>query len=221
VNLRIRTILPLIISALALLLVVCAGLTAYDAIGRRQDTQAFLKVNQISQLLLHSAGQWAIERGMTNASLKSSDVPSPERRAEIVKLRASGDQAFRDAVQRLGAIPAMKAAEKDIADAARISRSGILLGFRAGISCGLVSAAIVLGVKASGAAGRLWLPLAKCRHANTPARTIKALARSHCGRELSFGGTILVVLELLLCFMTLQIRWLHRFRPCCPVVLRQ
>jgi methyl-accepting chemotaxis protein len=122
VNLRIRTILPLIISALALLLVVSAGLTAYDAIGRRQDSQAFLKVNQISQLLLHSAGQWAIERGMTNASLKSSDVPSPERRAEIVKLRASADQAFRDAVQRLGTIPAMKAGEKDIADAERIFR---------------------------------------------------------------------------------------------------
>ena len=121
-NLRIRTILPLIISALALLLVVSAGLTAYDAIGRRQDTQAFLKVNQISQLLLHSAGQWAIERGMTNASLKSSEVPSPERRAEIVKLRAAADQAFRDAVQRLGAVPAMKAGEKDIADAERVFR---------------------------------------------------------------------------------------------------
>ena len=121
-NLRIRTILPLIISALALLLVVSAGLTAYDAIGRRQDSQAFLKVNQISQLLLHSASQWAIERGMTNASLKSSDVPSPERRAEIVKLRASADQAFRDAMQRLGTIPAMKAGEQDIADAERIFR---------------------------------------------------------------------------------------------------
>jgi methyl-accepting chemotaxis protein len=122
VNLRIRTILPLIISALALLLVVSAGLTAYDAMGRRQDSQAFLKVNRISQLLLQSAGQWAIERGMTNASLKSSDVPSPERRAEIVKLRASADQAFREAVQRLSTIPAMKAGEKDIADAQRVFR---------------------------------------------------------------------------------------------------
>jgi methyl-accepting chemotaxis protein len=121
-NIRIRTILPLIISALALLLVVSAGLTAYDAIGRRQDTQAFLKVNQISQLLLHSAGQWAIERGMTNASLKSSEVPSPERRAEIVKVRAAADQAFRNAVQRLGAVPAMKAGEKDIADAEHVFR---------------------------------------------------------------------------------------------------
>ena len=90
-NVRIGTMLPLTISALALLLVVSAGLTAYDAMGRRQETQAFLEVNQISQLLLRSAGQWAIERGMTNAPLKSSDVLSPERRAEIAKVRASAD----------------------------------------------------------------------------------------------------------------------------------
>ena len=121
-SLKIRTILPLIISALALLLVVSAGFTAYDAMVRRQDAQAFLKVNQISQLLLQSAGQWAIERGMTNAPLKSSEVLAPERRAEIVKMRASADQAFRDAAQQLRSIPAMKAAEKDVADAERIFR---------------------------------------------------------------------------------------------------
>jgi methyl-accepting chemotaxis protein len=122
VRLRIATVLPLIISALALMLVVCAGLTAYDAMGRRQDAQAFLKVNQISQLLLQSAGQWAIERGMTNASLKSPGVLSAERGAEIAKVRASADQAFRDAVQQLSAVPEMKAGDKDIADAERVFR---------------------------------------------------------------------------------------------------
>ena len=121
-SLKIRTVLPLIISSLALLLVVSAGFTAYDAMGRRQDTEAFLKVNQTSQLLLQSAGQWAIERGMTNAPIKSSDTLSPERRAEIIKVRASADQAFRDAVQHLSTIPAMKAGAKDIADAERVFR---------------------------------------------------------------------------------------------------
>jgi methyl-accepting chemotaxis protein len=122
VKLRIGTVLPLIISGLALMLVVSTGFAAYDAIGRRQDAQAFLKVNQVSQLLLQSAGQWAIERGMTNASLKSPDVLSPQRRAEIVKVRASADQAFREAVQYLSAVPAMKAGGKDIADAERVFR---------------------------------------------------------------------------------------------------
>ena len=129
VNLRIGTILPLIISSLALLLAVSAGLTAYDAMGRRQEAQAFLKVNQISQLLLHSAGQWAVERGMTNAPLNSRDALPAEPRAEIAKVRDSADRAFHDAVQQLREIPAMKAGEKDIADAERAFRE--FISFRA------------------------------------------------------------------------------------------
>jgi methyl-accepting chemotaxis protein len=117
VNLRIGTVLPLIISALVLIDVVPAGFAAYDALGRRQESEAFLKINQISQLLLQSAGQWAVERGLTNAPLKSPDVLPAERRAQIVKTRAVADQAFRDAAQRLRAVPAMKAAEKHITEA--------------------------------------------------------------------------------------------------------
>ena len=116
-NLKIRTILPLIISALAIMAVASAGFAAYDAYGRRQDAEAFLKINQISQRLLQSAGQWAVERGMTNAPLKSPDALPAERRAEIVKIRVVADQAFREAAQQLRAVPAMKAAEKDIVEA--------------------------------------------------------------------------------------------------------
>ncbi|MDO9299360.1 methyl-accepting chemotaxis protein [Bradyrhizobium sp.] len=116
-NLKIRTILPLIISALAIMAVASAGFAAYEAYVRRQDAEAFLKINQISQRLLQSAGQWAVERGMTNAPLKSPDALPAERRAEIVKIRTVADQAFREAAQQLRAVPAMKAAEKEIAEA--------------------------------------------------------------------------------------------------------
>ncbi len=116
-NLKIRTVLPLIISALAIMAVASAGIAAYDAFGRRQDSEAFLKVNQISQLLLHSAGQWAVERGLTNAPLKSPDVLPADRRAQIVKTRGVADQAFREAAQRLRAVPQMKAAERQVAEA--------------------------------------------------------------------------------------------------------
>src|SRR5271168_1427569 len=88
--------------------VATAGFTAYQALNRRQDSEAFIKVNQISQLLLLSAGQWAVERGLTNAALKSPDVIPAERHAEIIKMRTIADQAFRDAAQRLRAVPAMK-----------------------------------------------------------------------------------------------------------------
>ena len=116
-NLRIRTVLPLIVSALAIMAVASAGFAAYDAYGRRQEAEAFLKINQISQRLLQSAGQWAVERGMTNAPLKSPDALPAERRAEIVKTRAVADQAFREAAQRLRDVPAMKGAEKNIVEA--------------------------------------------------------------------------------------------------------
>src|SRR5215212_5767804 len=116
-NLRIGTVLPLIISALAIMAVTSAGLSAYEAFGRRQESEAFLRINHISQLLLQSAGQWAVERGLTNAPLKSPDVLPAERRALIVKTRAVADQAFRDAAQRLRLVPAMQAAERQITEA--------------------------------------------------------------------------------------------------------
>ncbi|MDI1263973.1 MAG: methyl-accepting chemotaxis protein, partial [bacterium] len=116
-NFKIKTVLPLIISALVLTGVASVGIAAFGALGRRQESEAFLKVNQISKLLLRSSGQWAVERGLTNAPLKSPDVLADERRAQIVKTRAAADQAFREAAERLRAVPAMKAAEKNIAEA--------------------------------------------------------------------------------------------------------
>jgi methyl-accepting chemotaxis protein len=117
VNLRIGAVLPLIISALAMMAVVSAGSAAYEAFGRRQQAEAFLKVNQISQLLLQSASQWAIERGLTNAGLKSPDALPADRRADIDKRREAADRAFREALPLLRAVPAMKAAESRVADA--------------------------------------------------------------------------------------------------------
>jgi methyl-accepting chemotaxis protein len=114
VNFRIGALLPLIISALALMAMVSAGFSAYEAFGRRQESEAFLSVNRISQLLLRSAGQWAIERGLTNTALKSPDALPAERRADIVKKREVADQAFREAMPLLRAISAMKPVETQI-----------------------------------------------------------------------------------------------------------
>ena len=116
-NLRISTGLPMIISTLAVMAVASAGLAAYEAFGRRQESEAFLKVNQISQLLLRSADQWALERGLTNVALNLPNALPAEGRAEIVKKREVADQAFREAVQRLRSVPAMKSVEKQIAEA--------------------------------------------------------------------------------------------------------
>ncbi len=61
-HLRIGMILPLIVSALALMGVAATGYTAIGAYHDRQQALAFVELNGISQQLLHSAGQWALER---------------------------------------------------------------------------------------------------------------------------------------------------------------
>jgi hypothetical protein len=73
--------------------------------------------------------------GLALLPLKSPDTLSVERRAEIAKVGASADQAFRYAVQHLREIPEMKAGEKDIADAERTFRE--FISFRAKVDANL------------------------------------------------------------------------------------
>ncbi|MEA2757321.1 MAG: methyl-accepting chemotaxis protein, partial [Aliidongia sp.] len=120
VILKIGTILPAMIAVLALLLIVPSGLAAYDAMGRRHDSRAFLDVNSTEQLLIQSAGQWAVERGLTNTALNSPGVVPFDRRVKIDEMRASADRAFHEAVSDLRSIPAMKSAEMNIAEAVRV-----------------------------------------------------------------------------------------------------
>uniref|UniRef100_Q07J04 Methyl-accepting chemotaxis sensory transducer n=1 Tax=Rhodopseudomonas palustris (strain BisA53) TaxID=316055 RepID=Q07J04_RHOP5 len=108
-NLRIRTLLPLIVCALALMAVAFAGLDARDAWTRRQQSADFVKVNQISQALLKSAGRWAAERGISNATLKAPGVATSARLAEITALRSNADEAFQSALQGVREVPQMKA----------------------------------------------------------------------------------------------------------------
>lgn len=122
-QLRIRLVLPLIISALAMMAVASSGFTAYQAFSRREESKAFLKVNHISQLLLRSGGQWAVERGLTNAALKAPEAILAERQTEILKRRQAADQAFLEAIQQLRAIPAMAGSERQIAEAVSTFRA--------------------------------------------------------------------------------------------------
>jgi len=128
VNLRIGVILPSIISALAIMTLVSAGFAAREAFSQRNASEAFLTVNRISQLLLRSTGQWAIERGLSNGQLKSPDTIPAERRAQIDQARANADGAFREAAALLRAVPGMKAAETNIVEAESAVRA--FEGFR-------------------------------------------------------------------------------------------
>jgi methyl-accepting chemotaxis protein len=114
---KISVTLPAIVSALVMIGALSAGMSAYQAYEQRQQSEAFLEVNHISQLLLRSAGQWAVERGLTNAPLKSPDALPAELRPQIAETRQAADRAFSEAAQLLRGNPAMKSAESKISEA--------------------------------------------------------------------------------------------------------
>lgn len=125
---KISVILPAIVSALVMIGALSAGIMAYQAYEQRQQSEAFLEVNHISQLLLRSAGQWAVERGLTNAPLMSPDAMPAERRPQILEARQTADRAFSEAARLLREHPAMKSAESRISEAESAFQA--FVGFR-------------------------------------------------------------------------------------------
>lgn len=120
-SLKIRVMLPLIVLALAATAMTLAGFEARDAVIRRRQSEAFVEVNRISQLLLKSTGRWALERGLSNAALNGPQPADPEHRADIAKTRSSGDTAFAEALRLIGDAPQMKSGAAAIVEAQRAS----------------------------------------------------------------------------------------------------
>ena len=67
---KISVVLPAVVSVLSLIGAISAGIAAHQAYRQRQDSEAFLNVNHVSKLLLQSAGQWAVERGLTERAFE-------------------------------------------------------------------------------------------------------------------------------------------------------
>ena len=125
---KISVVLPAVVSVLSLIGAISAGIAAHQAYRQRQDSEAFLNVNHVSKLLLQSAGQWAVERGLTNAPLKSPDPLPIELRGKVENSRRIADQSFTEAAAQLHTIPEMKPAVAQISEAEAAFQS--FLGFR-------------------------------------------------------------------------------------------
>ncbi len=65
------------------------------------DTELVLQSNKTADLLLTSAGSWAVERGATNAALNSTEPVTAHLREIIDARRGVADPAFHEAMQRL------------------------------------------------------------------------------------------------------------------------
>jgi hypothetical protein len=117
---KIKLILPATIAVIGLLQLSVNGYNAYEALQQRREAAAFVKVSDTASLLLTSAGEWALERGLSNAALRAKD-PAPEAtRDDIAKHRAIADKAFEQAVAQMRDMPEMSNGAQAIAAPKRL-----------------------------------------------------------------------------------------------------
>ena len=98
------TIRNVLVTAVALLSVVCvcvSGYILYRAAAERSTAARAASTNETADLLLAAAGQWARERGATNLALNSLDPATQAQTATIASSRNLADQSFNDALTRL------------------------------------------------------------------------------------------------------------------------
>jgi methyl-accepting chemotaxis protein len=114
---KIKVILPVTISLLVSLQLAANGYNAYEAMQQRSEAVAFVKVDDTAGLLLTSAGEWAIERGLSNAGLHNKSPATEAARADIAKHRATADEALHQALAQMREIPAMRDGNRAIDDA--------------------------------------------------------------------------------------------------------
>jgi methyl-accepting chemotaxis protein len=114
---KIRVILPLVISVLVIMIVGLAGQAAYSARKTEREAERFVKINQISALFLTGTANWAVERGLTNKTLAAADAATSETRDKITKLRDTADPALKEAMTRLGDVPEMSDNQQVVTEA--------------------------------------------------------------------------------------------------------
>jgi methyl-accepting chemotaxis protein len=102
--LNLKTILLAIVATLGILVVGLAGNMTWQMMERRSVAETGQEINAIGDLLLASAGAWAVERGVTVTALNSSGAADADRRSLIERQREAGDGAFRAALERLDGI---------------------------------------------------------------------------------------------------------------------
>ena len=92
-----------------------SGMSALTAYQERLHEQQTIEMNGLSDLLLTSAGNWAEERGLTNAALGAPEPIAADRRALIDERRAAADRALSSALDGLRRGPSFPGQEEAIA----------------------------------------------------------------------------------------------------------
>jgi methyl-accepting chemotaxis protein len=109
-------------SLLAILALLSVGLIALAALNSRAAwhdrtvAQTAHANNELGDLFLLSAGNWAAERGLANTALHAADPADEATRSRIEGLRRQADESLATALDRVAAGPAFAGKEALLAD---------------------------------------------------------------------------------------------------------
>ena len=95
----VKTSLLTIVTILSVLMIVNMSMSAMAAWSLRQEVEVANKANVVSDGFLKAAGNWAVERGVTNASLSGANPVSKTNRDTIDDRRKTADAAFQSAME--------------------------------------------------------------------------------------------------------------------------
>ncbi|WP_244938030.1 methyl-accepting chemotaxis protein [Sinorhizobium sojae] len=112
----IRASLLTIVSLLCLLAIILAGREFSHAWSRFADAGLVSASNKTSNLLLSAAGDWAVERGITNAALAAAHAAPATTRKAVLERREKADAALENALRRIAEDAAFEASDATIAN---------------------------------------------------------------------------------------------------------
>jgi methyl-accepting chemotaxis protein len=101
IRITIRGSLIALSALLVGIVVLLTAQSAFDAWRKMSESRLVESNNSTADLFLESAGNWAVERGVTNAALASEAAVTPERRSAIDQRRVAADRAFQGALEAL------------------------------------------------------------------------------------------------------------------------
>ncbi len=97
----IKKTLTTTISVLVLLVILLAGNVLFIANEGYKNAERATEMNPIIGDLLKAAGNWAVERGVTNASLGVAGVVSDEMKNKMMHRRTTADAAYNSALKQI------------------------------------------------------------------------------------------------------------------------
>ena len=100
-HISIRRSLISIVCAISALLALVSVRDALEALTHNGEADAIVYSSQTSNLLLTSAGAWALERGLTNTALSNEEPATAEVIGRIAELRTKADAAMDEAQNRV------------------------------------------------------------------------------------------------------------------------